>query len=121
MDKDISKLESAIIEKYGEETNFNLDNCWTVEKEKEYLISLKESVTSEPEEILLKSDGYLQFKKLIIKNESACIVCKRYTLTKSDDVYLTKYECCEKCYIQHVEGREGKWEGKKKTFKDIKI
>ena len=25
------------------------------------------------------------------------------------DLYNNKFECCQKCYIQYVEGREKRW------------
>jgi hypothetical protein len=115
--KDLDKLETAIIEKYGEEVNFNLDNSWTVEKEKEYLSSLKSILSKEQEENFIISKGYLQVKKLLTKDGDTCIVCKRYSAMKNDSVYLTKYECCEKCYWLHVEGREDKWQERKHNFK----
>lgn len=117
MPNTIEKLENAIIEKYGEEVNFNLDSTWTVEKEKEYLDSLKSSLAKEQEENFVNVQGYLQVKKLLTKEKDKCVVCKRYSVSKNDSVYLTKYECCERCYWVHVEGREDKWQERKNNFK----
>ena len=32
-----------------------------------------------------------------------------YSFDTRDNVYMTKYTCCYKCYIQWVEGREERW------------
>ena len=49
-------------------------------------------------------------KKLIMKNSKrSCPVCGIYSFKSNDDVYMLKFECCEKCYIQWIEGREERW------------
>lgn len=36
-----------------------------------------------------------------------------------DDVCLVKFECCSKCYVQYVEGREERWlEGWRPNLKE---
>ena len=85
---------------------------WTDEKEKEYLKDLKgfykyeESGLNEEEEI----NGVFIPNKLITKNSKrSCPVCSVYSFKSNDDVYMSKFDCCEKCYIQWVEGREERW------------
>ena len=39
----------------------------------------------------------------------SCPVCKTYSFSMSDDVYMSRFECCFECYVQHVEGREERW------------
>jgi hypothetical protein len=87
-----------------------------IEKEKEYLADLKgfykyeESGLDEEEEI----NGVFIPKKLITKNSKrSCPVCNVYSFKSNDDVYMSKFDCCEKCYIQWVEGRG-------RTLKDLK-
>ena len=49
-------------------------------------------------------------KKLLNKeSERSCPVCNTYSFKSNDDVYMTKFDCCEKCYIQWIEGREDRW------------
>ena len=49
-------------------------------------------------------------KKLFNKdNNRNCPVCHAYSFDSRDDVYMTKFDCCYKCYIQWVEGREDRW------------
>ena len=82
------------------------------EKEKEYLNDLKgfykyeESGLNEEQEI----NGVFIPNKLITKNSKrSCPVCNVYSFKSNDDVYMSKFDCCEKCYIQYIEGREDRW------------
>ena len=108
----IVKVEKAIAEKYGQETIDNPRSHWNDEKEKEYLKDLKgfykyeESGINEEQEI----NGVFIPNKLITKNSKrSCPVCNVYSFKSNDDVYMSKFDCCEKCYIQYVEGREDRW------------
>ena len=107
------KVEKAIAEKYGEETVQHPRNDWTDEKEKEYLSQLKELYSRELKEYdhdKVEKDGVFVPRKLINKNSNrSCPVCNTYSFKSNDDVYMTKFDCCEKCYIQWVEGREERW------------
>jgi len=50
-------------------------------------------------------------KKLLTKdNKAECPVCDDYSFSTRDDVYLNKWDCCYRCYVQWVEGREERWE-----------
>ena len=104
--------QKAITEKYGAETIQHPKKGWNDEKEKEYLEDLRgfykyeESGMSEEEEI----NGVFIPKKLITKNSKrSCPVCNVYSFKSNDDVYMSKFDCCEKCYIQWIEGREERW------------
>tara|TARA_R100000808_G_C2144219_1_gene152019 strand:+ start:661 stop:1038 length:378 start_codon:yes stop_codon:yes gene_type:complete len=106
------KVEKAIADKYGEEAVQNPKANWTDEKEKEYLEQLsqvyKNSLSSACGEEQV--NGVFISKKLL-KRESkrSCPVCNTYSFKSNDDLYMSKFECCEKCYIQWVEGREERW------------
>jgi len=110
----VVKVEKAIAKKYGEETIQNPKANWTDEKEKEYLSDLK-SLYSDHEgaEDLNKQEvnGVLIPKKLLNNDSNrTCPVCSKYSFKSNDDVYMTKFQCCEKCYIQWVEDREERWQ-----------
>ena len=110
----IARLEKAIKKKYGLEAVINPKNNWTDEKEKEYLKQIKEIYDQEKareEEIeKVEKDGFFIPKNLINKkSKRKCTTCGIYSFSKSDDLYMNKYDCCFKCYIQWVEGREEKW------------
>lgn len=108
----VVKIEKAISEKYGQETIQNPKSYWTDEKEKEYVKQLKDlySQRSEKESSQVEVDGVFIPEKLITKeSKRSCPVCNTYSFKSNDDVYMAKFECCEKCYIQWVEGRESRW------------
>ena len=106
------KVEQAIAKKYGDETVKNPKALWDDKKEQQYLDQLKESyyVDQDPDYDKTEVDGVFIPSKLL-KEESrrSCPVCNTYSFKSNDDVYMAKFECCEKCYIQWVEGREARW------------
>jgi phage FluMu gp28-like protein len=115
-DKDpnyVVKVEKAIADKYGEETIQNPRSNWSDEKEKEYLSQLKDIYYSESDDGFVDEEqvnGVFIPKKLLNRESNrSCPVCKTYSFKSNDDVYMTKFDCCEKCYIQWVEGREERW------------
>jgi len=55
-------------------------------------------------------NGIKVSKKLFNRDSIRCCpVCGSFARTAKDDVYLIKFECCDNCYIQYVEDREGRW------------
>ena len=116
-DKDphyVVKLEKAIAEKYGKEAIQNPKSGWTPEKEKEYIeqvkkIQEKRNQKQDASE-KVETNGFLINKKLLNREQKRnCPVCESYSLEMRDDVYMTKFDCCFKCYIQYVEDREERW------------
>jgi hypothetical protein len=110
----IAKLEKAIVERYGEQTIANPNSGWGVKKEKEYLDSLREIVqrrdSKEQFEERVEVEGFFIPKKLLNKDSNReCPVCEVYSYTKRDDIYMLKFQCCESCFVQHIEGREDRW------------
>ena len=107
------KIEQAIAKKYGKETVVNPKSKWDNEKEKKYLDELKEVYYNNVDKEDLDKeevDGVFIPTKLLKEESSrSCPVCKTYSFKSNDDVYMTKFECCFKCYIQWVEGREDRW------------
>ena len=110
----IAKLEKAIRKKYGQEAIENPAKHWDEEKEKEYLLQLKDFVEKqrkketaiEPENV----NGVLITRKLLNRdNKINCPVCSSMIRTVNDDIYMLKYDCCEKCFFQYVDGREDRW------------
>ena len=110
----VAGLEKAIKKKYGDEAIENPANHWTEDKEVEYLKQLEEFVEkqkqieheNEPENV----DGILVSRKLLNKEGILnCPVCANKMKTINDDIYFTKFECCNKCYLNYIEGREKRW------------
>ena len=109
----VVKVEKAIASKYGDETIQNPKKNWSDEKEKEYLSQLKELYENfeekqgqDHEEV----NGVFISKKLFNKESvRSCPVCNVYSFKSNDDVYMMKFDCCFKCYVKWVEGREERW------------
>ena len=110
----IAKLEKAIKKKYGDEAIENPAKFWNSDKEKQYLAQLKESLSKQKDHEATATfdnvDGILISRKLINKEvKIKCPVCENKIKTVNDDIYVIKHQCCEKCFIQYVEGREKRW------------
>jgi hypothetical protein len=105
------RIEKAIEEKYGEKAIQNPKANWDQDKEKKYLNQIKKLYKEQKPKEKIEVNGVLMPKKLFSKeSERTCPVCNIYTHLIKDDLYLTKFKCCYKCYVQHVEGREKKWQ-----------
>ena len=106
---DLAKFEKAISKKYGPEAIENPRKYWNDEKEKSYQDQIKKLAEKErafeEKDDKVELDGFLISKKLLNKDTTrrTCPVCKTYSFTKKDDVYMNKFECCWKCYIKYVE------------------
>ena len=118
MDKDwnhIAKIEKAINQKYGKEAIINPNSEWSEDKEKEYIEQLKEMNTKQAsldeQQEKVEADGFLINKKLLTREAAilSCSVCSKRLKTVKDDIYNNKFECCHKCYIEYVDGREERW------------
>ena len=104
------RVEKAIEEKYGEKTIQNPRASWNEKKEKEYLKQIKKVYKDQKPKEKVEVNGILMPKKLFNReSKRTCPVCEVYTRQIKDDMYLTKFKCCFKCYIEYVEGREEKW------------
>ena len=111
----IAKIEKQIKEKYGEEAIKSPAQDWTDEQEEEHLEKLRLAALKqrESEDKLDKvevAEGVFVTKKLLRKESNrTCPVCSAYSFDKQDDLYMSKFQCCFKCYIDYVEGREDRW------------
>ena len=110
----IAKIEQAIAKKFGKETIVNPKSLWDDNKEKEYLEQLQEFYSKESKRSDSKEktdeEGFLLSKNLISReSKRKCPVCNVYSFNLKDDLYMNKFECCFKCYIQWVEDREERW------------
>ena len=107
------KVEQAIAKKYGKETVVNPKSQWDDEKEKKYLDELKEVYYNnvDKEDFDKEEVNGVFIPKKLLKEESnrSCSTCSTYSFKSKDDVYMTKFDCCFKCYVQYIEGREDRW------------
>ena len=117
LDKDlnyIARVERAIAKKYGNEAIQNPRGNWDEEKEREYLKQIKlvhkKEISRRDKEGKIQKDGFLISKKLLNKREDrTCPACFEYSFKIKDDVYMNRYDCCHRCYIKFVEGKEERW------------
>ena len=110
----VAKVEKAISEKYGDETIQNPKGNWDEDKEKEYLKQMKAfyAKTHKNDEWQEKVDiNGIKISKKLFNRDSVrnCPVCGSFAQKSLDDIYIIKYECCNTCYINYVEGREERW------------
>ena len=111
----IVKIEKAISEKYGEKAIQHPKAEWNDEKEKEYLLQLKEIHKKELKHCKaaerVEKEGFFISKKLINKrNNRICPICSTYSFDSRDDLYMKKFECCFNCFVKWVEDREERWQ-----------
>ena len=110
----IAKVEKAMSKKFGKQSIINPKSGWNDEKEEQYLQDLKIFYSEECREAedKINEDGFFITRNLINKEiNRVCPVCDTYSFYGRDDLYMNKFECCEKCYIQWVENREERWLG----------
>ena len=108
----VASVEKSIAEKYGKDAVQDFRSCWDEEKEKEYLAQLKEASYKEKslEKEKINIDGVLISKKVNErKDDRTCPVCKTYSFSMKDDLYMNRFKCCYECYIDFVEDREDRW------------
>lgn len=113
-------LENSIKERYGEAAIKNPKANWTKEKEESYLQQVKELHLREQENEKsiehININGALVSPQLVSeRNKRICSICGCYSLKRADDLYLTKFDACYKCYVEFIEDREDKWKQKRQS------
>jgi len=110
----IAQLEKAIAQRYGDAAVDNPSKMWDAEKEKEYieqsLNARKKFAKLSETQDKVEQDGFLINKKLLTRDHNrTCPICRKYSFHPDDDLYMNKFEACNGCYIQWIEGREERW------------
>lgn len=110
----VAKIEQEIAKKYGKEAIVNPKSNWNEDKEKQFKTQISEFYktknhkSSEQDSQLI--EGIKVSKKLLNKESIPfCPVCSKQPNSSIDDVMLVKFDCCNKCYVRWVEGREERW------------
>jgi hypothetical protein len=109
---ELAALEQMFAKDYGKESIRNFRSDWDKNKEKEYLRQLKslnqKGAGKDSEKINI--DGIQVSKRALNKKiERSCPVCKTYSFSGKDDLYMNRFECCFECYVEFVDGREDRW------------
>ena len=110
----IASVEKAITEKYGKNTGQDFRNEWQEDKEKEYLAQLKEMTAkrdknSIKKEEIVVGDVRITKRRTKQKDNRTCPVCKTYSFSSRDDLYMNRFKSCYQCYIDFIEHREEAW------------
>jgi len=88
----IAALEKAVADKYGKVAVQDFRNEWGPEKEEEYLKQLKQR----------NKAGTNNKKSKSRKTNRTCPVCKTYSFSAKDDLYMNRFKCCHQCYLEHI-------------------
>ncbi len=108
----LAKFEKAIEKKYGPKAIVNPKSGWNKDKEEEFLKDLKRFYSPReraPAQKIKVGDVLISKVFLDEKTQNTCPVCSEYSMSKKDDVYMTKFKCCMKCYFDYIDGREDRW------------
>ena len=111
----IAAVEKAISEKYGRETVQDFRSRWPEEKEKDYLKQLKEmkvrhDKSAKKWEETTIGDIVISKRRPQQKENRTCPVCKTYSFSGRDDLYMNRFESCYPCYFEFIEHNEEKWD-----------
>ena len=122
----VASVEKSVAEKYGKIAVQDFRSEWREEKEKVYLDQLREARENKVNEITsTKEIGDNTVIKLSSRKNPenrVCPVCKTYSFSPIDDLYMNRFECCHPCYVDFVEFRQERWDtGWRPTTEDKKI
>jgi len=121
----IAAVEKAITEKYGKDTVQDFRHEWEEQKEKEYLNQLKEmrikrdKYSTKKDEVIV-GDVKITKRRTRQKDDRTCPVCKTYSFSQKDDLYMNRFKSCYLCYLDFIIGREKAWKsGERPTDEHI--
>jgi hypothetical protein len=88
----IAAVEKAIVEKYGKNAVQDFRHEWDEKKETEYLKQLRRKT--------------VKFDQSKTKSRNVpdrnCPVCKTYSFSGRDDLYMNRFKCCRECYVEYI-------------------
>ena len=99
----IASVEKAVSKKYGKKAVQDFRDEWDEQKEKEYLRQLK----------VANQNSFSQRDRSTRtrKQDRHCPVCKTYSFSAKDDLYMNRFQCCYLCYSDFIEHEEERWHG----------
>lgn len=86
----LASLEKAIADKYGKNTVQDFRSGWDEDKEKEYLQQIKRTTTGKKK------------KKKNNRISRTCPICKTYSFSARDDLYMNRFQCCRACHVKYM-------------------
>ena len=109
----VAAVEKAISDKYGKEAVQDFKSTWDETREKDYMAQLSECQKSKDKNNYHNREdagGFLISSRARNKDgDRECPVCRVYSFSMQDDLYMSRFECCFTCFVQHVEDREDRW------------
>lgn len=110
----MAAMEKAIAEKYGKKTVQDFRSEWTDLDEKQYLEQLRARKIlrdkTSIEKPRVEVAGIIIHKKVDFKKSNrTCPICKTYSFSSRDDLYMNRFQSCYRCYIDFIEHREDGW------------
>ncbi len=120
----IAAFEKAISEKYGKGAAQDFRDSWEPEKEKDYLKQIKKRNLSRDayrdKKIVVEVGDVVIYKKNERHRQNrTCPVCKTYSFSAKDDLYMNRFDCCYVCYVDFVEPDEEEWKKGNKPEKSF--
>jgi len=97
----IANLEKVISETYGKDSVQDFRSNWVPEKEEDYLEQLKHRTAKH---------SCKEKQPRVKKQDRSCPVCKTYSFSIKDDLYMNRFKCCQDCYYEFVHDREERWQ-----------
>ena len=98
----IAAVEKAIAEKYGKNTVQDFRSSWDEDKEKTYLDQLSRCNNMDREKRKIQ-------QKRRAHDDRTCPICKTYSFSGRDDLYMNRFNACYKCYADFILQMEDKW------------
>jgi hypothetical protein len=123
----IAAIERAVTDKYGKQAVQDFRSRWEPEKEKEYLTQLKKRNKKNKsfpnrKETVVRGDILIKKREPKVSTERKCPVCKTYSFSAGDDLYMNRFECCYNCYLDFVFAKPTEWEtGWRPTDEEVEI
>ena len=110
----VAAVEKAISEKYGKEAVQDFRSTWETEREESYLVQLKNRRTKlqtlkDRKKFFLVGDVEIKKKHNAEQPNRTCPVCKTYSFSSRDDLYMNRFETCRLCYYEFIEHNENNW------------
>jgi hypothetical protein len=100
MNKDIiAAMEREVSRRYGPDAASD----FRVKDEEE-----QKKIQEELESFYKKIEKIKNMAKSSAKHRT-CPVCEEYSFKAKDDVYMIKFGCCFKCFVEHIENRESRF------------
>ena len=112
----IASVEKAIAERYGKDTVQDFRSDWPEDKEDKYLKQLK-SKREKKDKKSAHSCHPTTLGDIVVRNprkdqtaDRTCPVCKTYSFSGGDDLYMNRFQVCRSCYYDFAQGKEDEWQ-----------